>query len=71
MTAVQAAAVRARKSRRRVLVSTVAWAIGMHLWFELAEPTDADLKKMSLIHEELERFGQQFELIATKAKGSA
>ena len=36
-----------------------------------AEPTDADLKKMSLIHEELERFGQQFELIATKAKGSA
>jgi len=35
IAAVATAAVRLRKSRRRVLVSTLAWAIGMHLWLEL------------------------------------
>lgn len=35
------------------------------------EPTAADLMKMSLIHEELEKFGREFELKVTKSKGSA
>jgi hypothetical protein len=35
------------------------------------EPTDADLKKMGLINEELQKFAREFELKAVKTKGSA
>lgn len=35
------------------------------------EPTEADLNRMSLIDEELRKFGGEFELKAAKAKGSA
>ncbi|UPK03079.1 hypothetical protein [Bradyrhizobium sp. 170] len=36
-----------------------------------SEPTEADLNKMDLIDKELRKFGREFELKATKAKGSA
>jgi len=36
-----------------------------------AEPTDADLKKMEMINEEMQKFGREFELTMAKAKGSA
>jgi len=35
------------------------------------EPTEADVNKMDLIDKELQKFGREFELKATKAKGSA
>ena len=36
-----------------------------------AEPTEADLNKMRLIDAELQKFAREFELKATRAKGSA
>jgi hypothetical protein len=36
-----------------------------------AEPTDADLRKMSLINEELQAFYAEMELRVAKSKGSA
>ena len=35
------------------------------------EPTDADERKMELIHNELQTFAKEFELKAAKTKGSA
>jgi len=38
---------------------------------EDAEPTDADLKRMDMIHEELEAYAKELELRIGRAKGSA